>query len=68
MRKESNRVSCSSRDENGQERWRWWLLFVVYGVTNTTEELESLEICWLKERERSKTKPRFRVDAQERIG
>ena len=27
MREESNRVSCSSRDGNGQERWRWWLLF-----------------------------------------
>ena len=27
MREENNRVSCSSRDGNGQERWRWWLLF-----------------------------------------
>ena len=23
MQEENNRVSCSSRDENGQERWRW---------------------------------------------
>ena len=27
MREESNRVSCSSRDGNGLERWQWWLLF-----------------------------------------
>ena len=27
MREESNRMSFNSRDGNGQERWRWWLLF-----------------------------------------
>ena len=37
MREESNRVSCSSRYGNGQERWRWWLLFCGRGVTDTTE-------------------------------
>ena len=48
MREESNRVSCSSRDGNGQERWRRWLLFCglwsyeyygrhVCGVTATRE-------------------------------
>ena len=36
MREESNRVSCSSRDGNGQDRWRWWLLFCGPGVTDTT--------------------------------
>ena len=47
MRKESNRVSCSSRDGNGQERWRWWLLFcgttkVTYVVVTGTRELGDL--------------------------
>ena len=27
MKEESNRVSRSSRDGKGQERWQWWLLF-----------------------------------------
>ena len=37
MQEESNRVSCSSRNGNGQERWRWWCCFVVQGVTDTME-------------------------------
>ena len=49
--------------------------FVVQGVTDTMEitymevtgTIESLEICWLKEREKSKTKPRLRADEQGRI-
>ena len=31
MRLENNRVSCGSRDGNGQERWKWWLLFCGLG-------------------------------------
>ena len=49
--------------------------FVVQEVTDTTEvtyvvvtgTIGSLEICWLKEREESKTKPRLRADEQGRI-
>ena len=49
--------------------------FVVQGITDTTEvtyvvvigSIESLEICWLKEREKSKTKTRLRADEQGRI-
>ena len=31
MWEESNRVSCNSRDGNGQDRWQWWLMFYVPG-------------------------------------
>ena len=37
MREESNGVRSNSRVGNGQGRWRWWLLFVIQGVTNTTQ-------------------------------
>ena len=70
MREESNRVSCSSRDKNEQERWWWWLLFCgpesyKYVVVTGTRELWDL----LAEGDRgSKTKPRLRANEQGRIG
>ena len=73
MREESNRMSCSSRDGNGQEGWRWWLLFCgsgSYGYDggHICDSDRSLELYWLKEREESKTKPKLRADEQGRIG
>ena len=72
MREESNRVSCSTRDGNEQERWRWWLLFCgltsyEYDGGNVCGSDRNLEICWLKEREESKKKLRLHADEQGRI-
>ena len=41
MREESNRVNCSSQDENGQERWRWRLLFCGPG----SDEYDGGHVC-----------------------
>ena len=73
MREESNRVSCSSRGGNGQERCNVWLLFCGLGSYEydggyVCGSDRSLEICWLKEMEESKTKPILRADEQGRIG
>ena len=41
MREEINRVSCSRRDVNGQERWRWWLLLCGLG----SYEYDGVHVC-----------------------
>ena len=64
-------MSCSSQDGNGGDGG---CCFVVHGVARTTQvmyvvvkKLESLDICWLTERVKSKTKPRLPADEQGRI-